>query len=769
MSLPLSDVYSVCGCQGEDKTCYCGSAKCRGKMGSKEGLDNKVEGAAPLLNDGGKRKPGRKRKPKKEEGLVLLEALRKPLGPRIRKMYQQNKLLLPRNMAAVRRGVLKAELTAAAVAASAAAIAVEEADHQVQDGDDPSDASGPAPIELTGVTYEAFKTKLSYLKFGGRAPRTRGLAISDQAVDVDRLAQLVHILMQVHSSLLKIQVPGATPGTAAANMCKPFLKLPSQKQYPDYYERIKNPIELTSIGERLAEGQYQQLKLYTSDVNRVFNNAIKYNKKGTDLHNDAVHLRSVFGKKIREVKKLIEAIYVEDSPNVPEKQPEQEPEVDDSTIRCICNRFVDEGQMVQCETCLAWEHCDCVGIKDPEAVESHLCQRCRPTGLSREIPFEAVIEADRLVTVAGAKTRLVEATELVNELAPLVSELGEAIPATKDVIRKLRSKQDECVATLKLLRPKRLDKANNLSLKWQALQRKQRKQLVQAETAAADADAAEAVAAAAALAAQRDAAAAAAAALAAQLEAAAVAAASAAALRASLSSIPYWAARQLTKAKEVPRVCPAVLCTSSTLSDIPYWAAKNLPELELPPRPPVPVMQSKASRSRARALRRQRSELSATLQKLRQLHCMDLIPVVRQIRQSEEQLDVVKAALKDCNAALKDMEARLKVLLRTHTPREEELVDAQYVLDQLQCQYFKTLVGSDGHQYRLGDCVYVNQQGGQRKSARDRRQAPIYRIEKMWRDAEGNAWGLGRIFLRISETHHFASQKFYDQVRTFYG
>ena len=39
---------------------------------------------------------------------------------------------------------------------------------------------------------------------------------------------------------------------------------------------------------------------------------------------------------------------------------------DDDVIRCPCGQYKDEGEMVQCEKCSVWQHCDCVGHKSAE-------------------------------------------------------------------------------------------------------------------------------------------------------------------------------------------------------------------------------------------------------------------------------------------------------------------------------------------------------------------------------------------------------------------
>lgn len=54
-------------------------------------------------------------------------------------------------------------------------------------------------------------------------------------------------------------------------------------------------------------------------------------------------------------------------------------EEDDSVIRCLCNENANKGMMIQCETCLVWQHSLCVGIREEKALPAHyFCELCQP-------------------------------------------------------------------------------------------------------------------------------------------------------------------------------------------------------------------------------------------------------------------------------------------------------------------------------------------------------------------------------------------------------
>ena len=73
-------------------------------------------------------------------------------------------------------------------------------------------------------------------------------------------------------------------------MSADFLRLPSKRQYPDYYEQIKRPIALDDIKRRLEGGGYAFFDEVKGDFELCFKNAKKYNMKESLIWQDAKHL-----------------------------------------------------------------------------------------------------------------------------------------------------------------------------------------------------------------------------------------------------------------------------------------------------------------------------------------------------------------------------------------------------------------------------------------------------------------------------------------------
>ncbi|CAG9569241.1 unnamed protein product [Danaus chrysippus] len=72
-----------------------------------------------------------------------------------------------------------------------------------------------------------------------------------------------------------------------------FMKLPSKTEYPDYYELIKNPIDMEKIAHKLKNGQYTSVNELASDFILMFDNACKYNEPDSQIYKDALILQRV--------------------------------------------------------------------------------------------------------------------------------------------------------------------------------------------------------------------------------------------------------------------------------------------------------------------------------------------------------------------------------------------------------------------------------------------------------------------------------------------
>lgn len=75
-----------------------------------------------------------------------------------------------------------------------------------------------------------------------------------------------------------------------------FEKLPSKKEYPDYYAVIEKPVALDIIIRNAKKGNYKSLDDVKRDLQQMYNNARFYNEEGSWVYNDATSLENFTNK-----------------------------------------------------------------------------------------------------------------------------------------------------------------------------------------------------------------------------------------------------------------------------------------------------------------------------------------------------------------------------------------------------------------------------------------------------------------------------------------
>lgn len=82
---------------------------------------------------------------------------------------------------------------------------------------------------------------------------------------------------------------------AEKDMVWPFLEPVDPKHVPDYYDCVKDPIDLGTIRKRVDEGHmYVTMDIFAADVQRVFMNAKFYNAADTGYYKFAYKLSGMF-------------------------------------------------------------------------------------------------------------------------------------------------------------------------------------------------------------------------------------------------------------------------------------------------------------------------------------------------------------------------------------------------------------------------------------------------------------------------------------------
>lgn len=105
---------------------------------------------------------------------------------------------------------------------------------------------------------------------------------------------------------------------------------------PDYFERIKNPMDLGTINKRLDSGYYREIKGFDHDIRLTFDNAMLYNEPKTPVHEMAKGLKDLY---LQEYTKLIEGM---------KREEEERRQSDRACALCGCEKLQFEPPVFFC-------------------------------------------------------------------------------------------------------------------------------------------------------------------------------------------------------------------------------------------------------------------------------------------------------------------------------------------------------------------------------------------------------------------------------------
>ncbi|XP_011302316.1 ATP-dependent helicase brm isoform X2 [Fopius arisanus] len=93
--------------------------------------------------------------------------------------------------------------------------------------------------------------------------------------------------------LLRIVV-NYTEGTDGRTLSQPFMKLPSRRELPDYYDVIKKPLTINKLMQKVEEGKYSEMDELEKDFLQLCKNAQIYNEETSLIYEDSMVLQNVF-------------------------------------------------------------------------------------------------------------------------------------------------------------------------------------------------------------------------------------------------------------------------------------------------------------------------------------------------------------------------------------------------------------------------------------------------------------------------------------------
>lgn len=110
------------------------------------------------------------------------------------------------------------------------------------------------------------------------------------------------------------------------DLAYPFRHLPSRTEYPDYYNIIRKPIDMTKIWHKLNQygytSSYVTLDDMCADFAQMFENACVYNEPGSMIYKDALSLqRALFLRRDLMLKTELDRLVVSDDFSAHESLP----------------------------------------------------------------------------------------------------------------------------------------------------------------------------------------------------------------------------------------------------------------------------------------------------------------------------------------------------------------------------------------------------------------------------------------------------------------
>ncbi|KAG5891123.1 hypothetical protein JTB14_022235 [Gonioctena quinquepunctata] len=349
----------------DGQECKCGSELCRGVIGGKS------QRVRQLPEPNVTKNPGRVGRPRKTEAKkkacaskevekvpvvapVLPTIQVKPMSHQQKCFILEHHCFLLRNLTKVRKVRDRSLSTASAVSRQQTAT--------------PTDTS-------------AFMNHLNALQ-KPRNMKTRGFAQVEDDPELNKTVKLAAVLKKIWLAVTSAK------DEKGESLSSHFMTMPSKRKVPEFYTRLTNPIDLSTIEQNIATGIYKTPESFDEDFNKLFRDYIRFYGRTSEMGISAAKLKKIFADLKKEsLSKFEDAIGEKPPPTFVSNRKKSEEE---DIIRCICGIPRDEGLMIQCERCLVWQHCECV--KADASAPSYHCEKCVPRKVDYEIPMDEFTE-----------------------------------------------------------------------------------------------------------------------------------------------------------------------------------------------------------------------------------------------------------------------------------------------------------------------------------------------------------------------------------------
>ncbi|XP_060691454.1 protein polybromo-1 isoform X5 [Hemiscyllium ocellatum] len=140
------------------------------------------------------------------------------------------------------------------------------------------------------------------LQYGSESEEESGLGAVTRYEDGDSEGESIGSSVDVTSPLYQLyEVVRSYRNSQGQLLAEPFLRLPSKKDYPDYYQQIKNPMSLQQIRQKLKNNEFENLDQMEADMNLMFENAKRYNIPNSAIFKRVLKLQQIMQAKRKEL------------------------------------------------------------------------------------------------------------------------------------------------------------------------------------------------------------------------------------------------------------------------------------------------------------------------------------------------------------------------------------------------------------------------------------------------------------------------------------
>ena len=99
-----------------------------------------------------------------------------------------------------------------------------------------------------------------------------------------------HAVFNIHICSVEVN-DVVQPHAPSPSLTTPLL--PSPQKLPQYYDVIKQPMDLKMVAQRIQASEYNSLAELEADLQLVFRNACTFNEPGSQIYKDAKVLRKL--------------------------------------------------------------------------------------------------------------------------------------------------------------------------------------------------------------------------------------------------------------------------------------------------------------------------------------------------------------------------------------------------------------------------------------------------------------------------------------------